>query len=535
MIIPIGTKSSLALKPVMTIGLIIVNTIIAIITLPLGSQTEHKIFEAQRERYGRQLELFIIDHSNPRYDDTFGRRYINDSIKEINSAEDYMDLEMKLFGVLSMLDITFEDLEEYGAELEERSDSYYENKTYAEMEIFFEWERLREKEDKAFNGHVNFALGLKPTKMGRLHTYFTYQFLHGDLWHLLGNMLFLWVVGCLLEDSWGRFPFLAFYLVGGAFAGLAHCLQDTSSMVPLIGASGSIAAAMGAFAIRHFFTRIKFFYFFLFFFRPFWGTFCLPAYVFLPFWFIEQLVLRSLSNFVGASGVAYMAHIAGFAGGVTVALFFRYSGFENKFLAPRVQTKQIDAGVTKDPRFDEACDLIEKGDMEGAKSIFSQLVIERPNDLDMLQDITIIYKEKGFAEECQQLAERVLKGLLIKSNLEDASTVVLSMIEPGEKIQLNLQALMRVAKWLTVQERYGEAHDVYRFILDNDAPSNIYVRAALGLALLCAEHLNNPKDAVEILEDTKYLNVDPDLGNRIEEVEAKIVELYPSLAGSISG
>lgn len=535
MIIPIGTKSPLALKPVMTIGLIIINTIIAIITLPLGNQTDRKIFEAQRERYSRQLELFVIDHSNPKYDDIFGRRYIKESIDELQSADDYTDLEIKLFGILSMLDITFEELEEHGAVLEERSDSYYDDKTYSEMEVFFEWELLREKEEKAFNGHVNFALGLKPTRMGRLHTYFTYQFLHGDLWHLFGNMLFLWVVGCLLENSWGRIPFLTFYLIGGAFAGLAHCLQDTSSMIPLIGASGSIAAAMGAFTIRHFFTRIKFFYFFLFFFRPFWGTFYLPAYVFLPFWFAQQLVMRSLSNFVGASGVAYMAHIAGFAGGVTVALFFRFSGFENKFIAPRVQTTQIDAGVTKDPRFEEACDLIEKGDMEGAKSIFSKLITERPNDLDLLQDIVIIYKEKGITAECQQLAERVLKGLLLKSKLEDAASVVLRMIEPGDKIRLNMQALMRVAKWLTAEERYGEAHDVYRFLLGNDVPSNVYVKAALGLAMLYAEHLNNPRDAIEILEDTKYLNVDTDMGKRIEEAEAKISELYPNLAASKSG
>ncbi|MCK4350988.1 MAG: hypothetical protein KAX13_09020, partial [Candidatus Krumholzibacteria bacterium] len=91
MIIPIGTKSPLALKPVMTIGLIIINTIIAIITLPLGSQTDRKIFEAQRERYSRQLELFVIDHSNPKYDDIFGRRYIKESIDELESADDYTD------------------------------------------------------------------------------------------------------------------------------------------------------------------------------------------------------------------------------------------------------------------------------------------------------------------------------------------------------------------------------------------------------------------------------------------------------------
>jgi hypothetical protein len=230
-----------------------------------------------------------------------------------------------------------------------------------------------------------------------------------------------------------------------------------------------------------------------------------------------------------------MAHIAGFAGGVSVALFFRYSGFEDRFLAPRVQTKQIEAGVTKDPRFDEACDMIEKGDMEGAKSIFAKLAVDRPNDLDMLQDIAIIYKEKGFAAECQQLADRVIKGLLIKSNLSEAASVVLRMIEPGEKIQMNLQALVRVAKWLATQERFGEAHDVYRYVLDNDAPSNLYVRAALGLAMIYTEHLNSPREAAELLEDTKYLNVDPGLAKRIEEAEARILELYPSMASSISG
>jgi hypothetical protein len=151
MIIPIGTKSSLALKPVMTIGLIIVNAVIAIVTLPLGSQTEHKIFEAQRERYGRQLELFVIEHSNETHSFDYVKRYIRDSITEIESAEDYIELEYKLFSVLSMLDISFEQLEEFGAELEERSDSYYDDKSYAEMEVFFEWQHLREKEEKAFN------------------------------------------------------------------------------------------------------------------------------------------------------------------------------------------------------------------------------------------------------------------------------------------------------------------------------------------------------------------------------------------------
>lgn len=533
MIIPVGTKSSLALKPIMTIGLIVVNIIVAIITLPLGGRLERKMFEAQKGRYAAQLRLYLMEHKG--YDDRFdfGSRYIEDSIDGIERADDYADFHMELFGVLSMIDLSFEELESYGVTLDGRDDSFYEDLTYAESEAFYDWRRERDREEKVLDSHVNFALGLKPNRMSRAHTFLTYQFLHGDIWHLLGNMLFLWVVGCLLEDSWGKIPFLVFYLLGGAFAGLAHCLQDLSSSIPLIGASGAIAAAMGAFAIRHFFTRIKFFYFFIFLFRPFWGTFHLPAYVFLPFWFIEQLVLRSLSNFVGASGVAYMAHIAGFAGGVTVALFFKFSGFEDKVIAPRVQNKQIDAGVLKDPRFEEACDYLENGKIEQAKSLFSQLMNERPSDMDLLQDISTMYMEKGLMQECEMISGRVLKALLLKSNFSEASEMVLRLINSADKPRLNPQPLTRVAKWLADNEQYGEAHDVYRFILSNDIPTNVYVKASVGLALLMALKLSNPNDALEILKDTEYLALDTGQNERISEAFSQIFNLYPELKSTM--
>jgi len=533
MIIPIGTKSSLALKPMMTIGLIIVNVVIAILTLPLGGRLERKMFEAQKGRYAAQLRLYLMEHEG--YDDPFdfGSRNIEESISDLERADDYTDFQMELFGLLNMIDLSFEELERYGETLEGRDDSFYADHSYAESEAFYEWRRQRDREEKVLNGHVNFALGLRPARMGRIHTFFTYQFLHGDVWHLLGNMLFLWVVGCLLEDSWGRIPFLVFYLLGGAFAGLAHCLQDMSSAIPLIGASGSIAAAMGAFAIRHFFTRIKFFYFFIFFFRPFWGTFHLPAYVVLPFWFVEQLVLRSLSNFVGASGVAYMAHIAGFASGVTAALFFKFSGFEESIIAPRVQNKQIDAGVLKDPRFEEACDLLEKGQAESAKSLFSALMRERPHDMDLLQDISTMYLEKGMTQECETIAGRILKALLLKSNYGEASEMVLRLIGAGRKLRINPQPLARIAKWLADNEQYGEAHDVYRFILSNDVPTNVYVKASVGLALLLVEKMSNPADALEILKDAEYLDLDLDQKDRISEALARVFTLYPEMQSTM--
>src|SRR6185503_18048465 len=112
---------------------------------------------------------------------------------------------------------------------------------------------------------------------------FTSMFTHGDIGHLFGNMLFLYLVGVSIEERWGRLRFLVFYLLGGAVAGLTYCAFHPGGRSPLVGASGAIAAAMGAFAVLFFKTRIRFFYvWWLLFLKT--GTFAAPAWLVLPFW-----------------------------------------------------------------------------------------------------------------------------------------------------------------------------------------------------------------------------------------------------------
>lgn len=528
-LLPIGTKSSLALKPKITIGLIIANIIIAVFTFPLANQNSEEIFKVQRDRYARQVQLFIAEHSSKNSDNVYFQAEIEGSAGRIEKAEDYYELEMEVMETLYLAGASIEDLEAHEAELLERTDDYYAESDYETVELFTEWKRLKAKEDKVLQGNVIFALGLVPSKMSRVHTFITYQFLHGGIWHLLGNLLFLWIVGCLLEDSWGRAPFLVFYLAGGAFAGLAHCLQDVSSSTPLIGASGAIAAAMGAFTIRHFWTRIKFFYFFIFFFRPFWGTFHLPAFVFLPFWFIEQVAFKYLTDFVGGSDVAYLAHIAGYAAGVVTALAVRYAGIEEKYIAPMVQRKQVDAGVSKDPRFERACEMMGKGNIERAKALFNQLINERPDDLVMMQDIAVIYKEHGLIEDYGRLADPVLKKLLLKSSYEEAVILAQDIINLPEHNVVNPQFLLRLGKWLSEQDRFGEAHDIYRAIIKENSSPQVSVKASIALARLLNGKMNNPRDALSVLEETKRLQVDVEWADRISEMEAAIKDMNPEL------
>ena len=151
---------------------------------------------------------------------------------------------------------------------------------------------------------------------------FTSMFLHGGWLHLLGNMWILWIFGDNVEDKLGRVGYLRFYLLSGLAAALLHVFTNLQSVVPTIGASGAIAGVMGAY-LRFFpHARVETLIppFFL---GPF---FELPAVLFLGFWFLLQFYNGALSlAHRGASfgGVAWWAHVGGFAFGVLVATLAR--------------------------------------------------------------------------------------------------------------------------------------------------------------------------------------------------------------------
>jgi membrane associated rhomboid family serine protease len=149
----------------------------------------------------------------------------------------------------------------------------------------------------------------------------TSQFLHGGWLHILGNMLYLWIFGNNIEDRLGRVWFLLFYLAGGVAAALAQVAIDPTSDVPMIGASGAIAATLGAYLVLYPRARITSLVFLGFFYQ----LIDVPALVVLAFWFILQLVdgLASLGVASSGGGVAFFAHIGGFVFGALIALLVR--------------------------------------------------------------------------------------------------------------------------------------------------------------------------------------------------------------------
>jgi membrane associated rhomboid family serine protease len=141
------------------------------------------------------------------------------------------------------------------------------------------------------------------------------MFMHGGLLHLGGNMLFLWIFGNNVEDAMGHLKFVIFYLLGGLAALALHVVTDLTSTTPTLGASGAIAAILGAYALLFPRAKVVTVIFIVFFFT----ILELPALLVLGGWFVLQALSATMD---AGGGVAYFAHIGGFVFGLLAIRLF---------------------------------------------------------------------------------------------------------------------------------------------------------------------------------------------------------------------
>lgn len=149
-----------------------------------------------------------------------------------------------------------------------------------------------------------------------LPVYFNFlssMFMHGDIMHILGNMLFLWIFGDNIENRIGHIRYFVFYILCGFAAAAAQIMMDTDSIIPMLGASGAISGVLGGYMLLFPQRRVR-----AFIFRVFTEV---PAYVAVGIWIGYQLILGYLSP-AGGGGVAYAAHIGGFVAGLASIKIF---------------------------------------------------------------------------------------------------------------------------------------------------------------------------------------------------------------------
>ena len=166
----------------------------------------------------------------------------------------------------------------------------------------------------AFEFFIN-NYGFKPAEFSIL-TLFTSMFLHGSIAHIFGNMWFLYIFGDNVEDKFGHFKYVAFYILSGIAASIAHFLLNINSNIPAVGASGAISGVLGAYLVL--FPRVR-----VYVTGGFGHVGKVSAWFMLGVWFLFQLISGTFSLFGTQSGIAFFAHIGGFVFGVIFALIFK--------------------------------------------------------------------------------------------------------------------------------------------------------------------------------------------------------------------
>jgi pentatricopeptide repeat protein len=305
----------------------------------------------------------------------------------------------------------------------------------------------------------------------------TYQFLHGGWLHLLGNMLFLYLAGCNVEDRWGRVLFPLFYLSAGAVAALTQKLAAPQSISPLIGASGAIAGVMGAFLIKFARTRIKFLL--ILFFRP--RFFSAPAYLMLPLWLGLQLFFGLMTSGLGAEGgVAFWAHAGGFVYGVLFAVALGLSGLDARI----DQSIESEVSIKQAPEIVQAGEMINAGQAAQAVAMLEEFARRQPRSTEA--QLELLRAAKALNDEPrEQRAYIRLVGLYVQQNEMDTALALYEEMHTREmEIEVPAALRLRLARHLERNNFLEGAGQEYLNIYSNSLPDSTSFQALLAHANL---------------------------------------------------
>ncbi|WP_426749128.1 rhomboid family intramembrane serine protease [Myxococcus sp. Y35] len=357
----------------------------------------------------------------------------------------------------------------------------------------------------------------------------TYMFLHFGWMHLLGNLLFFYVASLLLEDAWGRPLFAAFYVVGGWAAGLAHYALDPSSQALMVGASGAVAACMGAFCLRFAQRRVRMGYF-IWLIKIFRGTFPIPGWLWGGLWFgNEVLNYWALGT---NTGVAVMAHIGGFVFGFAGAALLRVTQLEERVVAPSLAAKQ--GGWVADPRLAEAQAALDRDDRAAARDGFTRLLKSQPDQVDALLALGRMELEDGETHAGMARVERALQLLAGRASADALWFAMepLGTLFPVEK--LRPASAWRLAQALDTEDAPPGAVETTEALygVAGAGAGVIAVRALIRATELRLTHHKKREQAAEYLARAKQLLTGEaaTLAGRVQALDAEVARALEETA-----
>jgi membrane associated rhomboid family serine protease len=317
------------------------------------------------------------------------------------------------------------------------------------------WKSLRMHFEAMKAQTVAQKYGFKPATRSFI-TSLTYMFLHASFMHLLGNMVFLWLVGCVLELGCGRAFYVALYLLSGVAAVWLFGFVYMSSSTSLVGASGAISGLMGAFTVLYGKKKIKVFYSFGFYFN--YAT--VAGIALLPVW-IGKEIFQLL--FGGFSQVAYVAHVGGLASGAVLGfLNLKFLGHANEEVFGQDPREKI-------PHLLEAAmQRIGKLDMDGARPLLEEVLEIDPNNKSALTHLFNIDKLNPRDERFHETASRLFHHLTNDSKAHQTLYATYNEYRRlSKKFKLSPELIFRIASAFSANGYVDESAKIMAMFLKN--------------------------------------------------------------------
>jgi membrane associated rhomboid family serine protease len=477
LIIPLAGKISLRNPPVITIFLVLINCMVFL----LFQLNENKQYIEAEEYYIESgladIELFkYIDYKyTAEQRESMAR--LNEKIRREKKRRIYIEMRQ---------DQAFMEKLESGDIIAPNDPEYQK------------WKNLRKEYSHRLSKVVTIRFGFKPASP-KIITLFTHMFLHGGIGHLVGNMIFLWLVGCFLEMGCGRIYYFTTYIVTGLCAVGMFWLWNINSLNPLVGASGAIAGLMGAFTVLYGSKKIKIFYTI----GVYFDYVQIRAIMLLPLWLgseAYQLAFSEISN------VAYLAHIGGLLSGALLGFINKkYLGFYKEDAVEPEPEDEIS------PLIEKALEHISRLEMEEGTKFLNDVLNKDPENIAALKHLFDIYKAQSENRYFHNLTKRLLL-LLSKDDTKHHMTVEVynEYIKHAKQPKLSAELYLRLISILSIRGYPEKAERILTMFLNKkpDFPglSTVLLKLAIGykmkgnynkqrkcLNILCSRYSNSPE------------------------------------------
>ena len=350
----------------------------------------------------------------------------------------------------------------------------------------------------------------------------TSMFVHADWSHVLWNMFFLFTCAVLLEDVWGRGCFLGFYLLAGLAASVPEMIVFAATPTYSLGASGAIAAVMGAFAVRFWNVRMRIL-------LPLWlgaRRVWLSSWVFPAFWFARNVV--SIGEELDGGGIARMAHVAGFAFGAAVAFAFRFLHVEERYLAAADESRSSRT-IVSNPAIDRSIEDVGRNRQEVAWRRLADAVQREPENVDAALALWRVSRELGLEAEAAEAMTRAIRVELRVGHVDNATDHWRELVDHVPQITLDAGSLIRISEQLGRRGYRAEAAETLRNAFENSA------RSATGATLLrlatVAEELDPELSEVAARVALEHPDSDPTVKHAASELLSRVTHLRLTVSG----